>query len=169
MAVKTSFLAQGATFSPDGTYRYRLWRRWEGETQAIVAFVMLNPSTADAERLDPTVRRCFGFARDWGFGGMEVVNLFALRSTYPELLKKVEDPVGPYDDAAILAALKSSDLAFVSWGVHGRLRARDREVMGLAEGICDLCCLGTTKAGDPLHPLRQPKRLKPVPYRNVMR
>jgi hypothetical protein len=77
---------------------------------------MLNPSTADAEKFDPTVRRCFGFARDWGFGGLEVVNLFALRSTYPEQLKKVSDPVGPENDAVIRRAVKAADLVVASWG-----------------------------------------------------
>ena len=125
---------------------------------------MLNPSTADAEKFDPTVRRCFGFARDWGFGGLEVVNLFALRSTYPDLLGKAGDPVGPGNDAAILTAVEGSDLVVAAWGIHGRLHGRDRAVLKLIEGIADLYCLGTTKAKDPLHPLHQPKSLKPVLY-----
>ena len=118
---------------------------------------MLNPSTADAEKFDPTVRRCFGFACDWGFGSMEVVNLFAFRSTYPEQLKKVSDPVGPENDVIILKAVKESDLVVAAWGIHGRLHGRDLKVQRLIEGIKDLHCIGTTKAGAPLHPLHQRK------------
>ncbi len=164
MRSKTSFLEQGATFSPDRRYRYRLWRRWGSRSSGRVTFIMLNPSTADAERFDPTVRRCYGYARDWGFGSMDVVNLFALRSTYPEQLKKVDDPVGPRNDAAILEAVEGSDLAVAAWGIHGGLLRRDSKVLGLVAGITDLHCLGRTKAGAPLHPLHQPKRLKPVLY-----
>jgi hypothetical protein len=165
MAVKTSFFEQGATFSEDKLYRYNLWRRWGSRSSGKVTFIMLNPSTADAEKFDPTVRRCYGFAGDWGFGSMEVVNLFALRSTYPELLKKVMDPVGPENDTVILKAVKESDLVVAAWGIHGRLRGRDLEVKELVEGIRDLHCIGTAKAGAPLHPLHQPKRLRPVLYR----
>ncbi|TMF61888.1 MAG: DUF1643 domain-containing protein, partial [Chloroflexi bacterium] len=74
----TPAAVRGATFSADRRYRYRLWRRWDG-ARPVVAFVMLNPSTADARRDDPTIRRCIGFAKSWGFGGVEVVNLFAYR------------------------------------------------------------------------------------------
>jgi hypothetical protein len=147
MAINTSFLEQGATFSEDKLYRYRLWRMWEEMPGGTVLFVMLNPSTADADRFDPTVRRCFGFARDWGFGSMEVVNLFALRSTYPEQLKKVSDPVGPENDAIILKAVKESDLVVAAWGIHGKLHGRDMAVQKLVRGIRDLHCIGTAKAG----------------------
>jgi hypothetical protein len=130
-----------------------------------VTFVMLNPSTADAEKFDPTVRRCFGYACDWGFGSLEVVNLFALRSTYPAVLSKAADPVGPENDAVILKAVKESDLAIAAWGIHGKLRGRDREVAELITDVKDLHCIGTTKAGNPLHPLHQPKRLRPALYK----
>jgi hypothetical protein len=165
--LKTSFLDQGATFSEDGLYRYNLWRRWGGKSSGKVTFVMLNPSTADAEKFDPTVRRCFGYSRDWGFGSMEVVNLFAYRSTYPQHLKTAADPVGPENDAAVLKAVKESDLVVAAWGVHGCLRARDAETLRLIASVKDLYCLGTTKAGHPLHPLHQPKSLKPVLFANV--
>ncbi len=164
LAEKTTFFEQGATFSADKRYRYSLWRRWGSRSSGKITFVMLNPSTADAEKFDPTVRRCFGYARDWGFGSMDVVNLFAFRSTYPEQLKRAGDPVGPGNDAAILKAVSGSDLVVAAWGVHGRLLRRDAEVIGLLDGVKGLHCLGRTKAGAPLHPLHQPKRLKPVLY-----
>jgi hypothetical protein len=85
---------RGATLSDCGRYRYRLWRRWaDGPT---VLFVMLNPSTADADVDDPTIRRCIGFARSWGAGALEVVNLYAWRATQPAELKAAVGPVGEY-------------------------------------------------------------------------
>jgi hypothetical protein len=162
-----SFLDQGATFSEDKLYRYNLWRRWGSKSSGKVTFVMLNPSTANAEKFDPTVRRCFGYTCDWGYGSMEIVNLFALRSTFPDMLKKVPDPVGPENNAAIIEAVKDSDIVVAAWGVHGRLLKRDSTVLKLIAGVKDLYCIGTTKAGDPLHPLHQPRRLRPVLYKNA--
>jgi hypothetical protein len=130
-----------------------------------VTFVMLNPSAADAEKFDPTVRRCFGYACDWGFGSLEVVNVFALRSTYPDVLSKAVDPVGPENDATIINAVKASDLVIAAWGVHGPLHGRDRKVLDMIANVKDLHCLGTTKGGHPLHPLHQPKRLRPALYK----
>jgi hypothetical protein len=161
LAVKTSFLEQGATFSEDRVYRYNLWWRWGSKSSGKVTFIMLNPSTADAGKFDPTVRRCFGYACDWGFGSLEVVNLFALRSTYSEVLSKAGDPVGPENDEALLKAVKESDLVIAARGVHGKLLGRDREVLELITGMKEPHCLGTTRGG---HPLRQPKRWKPVLY-----
>ena len=83
----------GAEFSKDRKYRYRLWREWN-KTKPAVLFVMLNPSTADELVLDSTVSRCLSFAKEWGYGRLEVANLFALRATDPKELNKVEDPVG---------------------------------------------------------------------------
>jgi hypothetical protein len=88
-----------------------------------------------------------------------VVNLFALRSTYPALLSKAADPVGPENDVAIITAVKTSDLVIAAWGVHGPLHGRDHEVQEMIANVKNLHCLGTTKGGHPLHPLHQPKRL----------
>src|SRR5688500_11357729 len=104
----------GAVFDRSGRYRYRLWRRW-GDGGA-VAFVMLNPSTADAERDDPTIRRCGGFARAWGFGSMVVVNLFALRSSDPQRLRRARDPVGRENDRHIIDVTGTSDAVVLAWG-----------------------------------------------------
>src|SRR5881396_744410 len=116
----------GATFSRDRRYRYRLWRRWD-RSRAVVAFVMLNPSTADAMHDDPTIRRCIGFARNWGFGGVDVVNLFALRATDPRALRRAHDPVGPANDRHIASAGSRASLVILAWGAQGRLRGRAQD------------------------------------------
>ncbi len=123
---------------------------------------MLNPSTADAERDDPTIRRCAGFARSWGFGGMTVVNLFALRATDPARLRRARDPVGRDNDRHIAAAA-SAGLVVVAWGVHGRLGERDRAVLALLSG-CRPGCLGTTRGGHPRHPLYLPAATRCRPF-----
>lgn len=144
-----------ATFSPCRTYRYALTRRWEEDDSDGVAFLMLNPSTADAMADDPTIRRCVGFAKTWGFGGLLVLNLFALRATDPKQLYGHDDPVGPDNDAVIGGWLdRLSGPVVAAWGVHGAYRQRHAEVTDLvrAHGK-QLMCLGATKDGHPKHPL----------------
>ena len=92
-----------ALFSRDRRFRYRLGRRW-GDGAA-VCFVLLNPSTADETREDPTVRRCIGFARSLGYGALEVVNLYAYVATDPAELRRAGYPVGRYNDRHIEAAV----------------------------------------------------------------
>jgi hypothetical protein len=115
-----------------------------------VLFVCLNPSTADEAKDDATVRRCVGFARKLGFGRLLLANLFGLRATCPSELAKATDPVGPENDAWITEASAAADLTVVAWGIHGRLQRRDRAVLEMLHAPY---CLGTTKAGEPRHPL----------------
>lgn len=86
-------MKKGAIISDCQQYRYALWRIWD-ETKPFVMFIMLNPSKADAETDDNTVRRCIGFAKSWGYGGIYICNLFAYRSTDPKVLLKVDNPFG---------------------------------------------------------------------------
>jgi hypothetical protein len=151
-----------ALFDPSGRYRYRLSRRWAGGGRAI-AFVMLNPSTADAERDDPTIRRCSGFARAWGFSAMTVVNLFALRATDPARLRRARDPVGRDNDEHIAAAAAACDALVLAWGAHGALGGRDRDVLALLRG-CRPACLGVTRSGQPRHPLYLPSATRRRPF-----
>src|SRR5579883_1277250 len=150
----------GATIR--GPYRYNLWRVWDA-TLPKVTFILLNPSTADATLDDPTVRRCVGFARAWGFGSLELVNLFAYRATHPRQLKTAPDPVGPANDDAILRAVNSAQLVIVGWGTHGRLYSRDRAILRLLPD--SIHCLGVTETGLPCHPLYLKRETAPVPYR----
>lgn len=139
-----------ATFSPCRKYRYTLSRTWDAESPPLV-FIGLNPSTADETEDDPTIRRCIGFAKRDGFGGIIMLNLFAFRSTDPAGLKGVDDPVGPWNNDRISRACKDRAV-IAAWGVHGVLNRRDRDVRILLAGS-DLRCLGRTKDGHPRHPL----------------
>ena len=96
-ATATATAAAGAVFSPCGRYRWWLGRIWQPRGPRLL-FVGLNPSRADAQRDDPTLRRLQTFARDWGYGGLEVVNLFARISASPAVLRRSADPVGPEND-----------------------------------------------------------------------
>jgi hypothetical protein len=142
-----------ATFDETRVYRYRLSRVWDS-SKPRVNFIMLNPSTADAFVLDPTVRRCVGFAMSWGAGALEVTNVFALRSTDPTNLRKVDDPVGVGNDEAIVVAAKAADIVVVGWGVHGVYQERARRVAELLKlaGVRPMA-LVVTKDGHPGHPL----------------
>ena len=159
----------GAELSPDGVYRYRLWREWDA-ARPTALFVMLNPSTADARQDDPTVRRCIRYARDWGYGRLLVGNLFALRSTDPRKLYRADDPVGPDNDACLMDMHDNATLTVCAWGVHGNNAGRGSEVIGLLSAIPHgpLHCLRTTSKGFPSHPLYLPKDAKPIPYTGEM-
>lgn len=86
-----------AVLSPDREYRYRLSRTWDSEKPTL-GFIMLNPSTDDESEDDPTIRRCLGYAKDWGYGSILVGNLFGLRATDPSQLREHGNPVGPEND-----------------------------------------------------------------------
>jgi len=152
----------GAVFDPSGFYRYKLWRRWS-DHDPIVTFVMLNPSTADAITDDPTIRRCMGLARRWGFGTLIVVNLFGMRTTDPRELRNAEQPVGPLNDDHVSAAVGDADRVVAAWGNWGSLRGRAAEVMNLVPAGIAVDCLGLTACGAPRHPLYVRNDIDPVP------
>lgn len=149
-----TYTDQGAMFDEDRVYRFRLWRVWNPALPR-VAFVMLNPSTADERQLDPTLRRCLGFARAWGCGSFEVGNAYALRSTDPDALYGHPDPVGPGNDEQLAAIARAATFGvFVGWGAHAPLPDRTRAVLEVLTGISEVQRLGAlTKCGQPRHPL----------------
>ncbi len=139
----------------EGPYRYSLSRVWEYDGKPVV-FIMLNPSTADSTKDDPTIRRCMSFARAWGHGGIIVVNLFALRATNPKKLKTHANPVGPRNDSKIFEPCFVSEGPIVcAWGQHGGFMDRDKHVLKLLKGSrMKTYRIGpTTKGGHPRHPL----------------
>ena len=146
-----------AEFSPCSKYRYALRRVWDPSSPSVL-FVLLNPSTADARRDDPTIRRCIGYARDWGYGGLLVGNLFAYRATNPACLKTARDPVGPENDKWLQRLARDADMVVAGWGEHGKLYDRDQEVRPLLPAVH---ILATTKAGRPRHPLYLRRALVP--------
>lgn len=145
----SDILYSGAEFSPCGVYRYRLTRIWN-EAYPMALCIGLNPSTADATSNDPTIRRTIDFVRSWGFGGLHMLNLFAARQTYPKDLFRMEDPVGPNNDAWIRVSLTETVQVFAMWGNHGSERLRDKKVRNL---LGEIWCLGTNQHGQPRHPL----------------
>ena len=145
--------ASGAVFSPCRTWRYVLWRRWADGRMA--AFIGLNPSTADEQEDDATIRRCIGFARRWQCSGFYMLNLFAYVATYPRDLRLAADPIGPENDAALELYAGLADPLVAAWGGDGHELQRTRQVLSrLQAADVPLHCLGRTKDGAPRHPSR---------------
>lgn len=160
--IKSPSDGSGVIFDPSVRYRYLLWREWQIYAPRIV-FVMLNPSTADATRDDPTIRRCISFARRWSFGSLDVVNLFAYRATEPAMLAQVDDPVGPDNEFHLKRAIMRADKIVLAWGNHGTLREQHAVFERSFPGET-FFCLGLTQAGHPKHPLYVPLGTIPLPY-----
>lgn len=161
----------GAKLSDCGTYRYELSRNIQPGNVRQCLFIMLNPSTADASQDGPTIRRCMGYARSWGFGTLKVVNLFAYRSTSPEQLRLADDPVGPDNmdtivGAADIACRAYSDapgIVVCAWGNHGSFMEQGETVLGwLERESIPAHHLKMTGVGQPSHPLYLKKNLEPV-------
>lgn len=151
------YVSLNARFSPCLQYRYSLERTWAGG-KGRVLFVGLNPSKACRTTDDPTIRRCVGFAKYWGFNSMEIVNLFAFRTTYPTDLKMAANPIGSLNDLWINDAQKRSDKTIICWGSIGRLSYRASDVLKQLE---DPYCLKINKTLEPAHPLYLQKNLRP--------
>lgn len=154
-----------AVFSDCDEYRYYLSRKIENQeaiTFKRIAFLLLNPSTATAEKNDPTISKCCTYARLWGYSDLTVVNIFAYRSTDPKALAKSDDPVGPENDMHILNVAKSVDMVLCAWGLHGKLHDRGKIVTGmLRQNDIRLYYLELNQDGSPCHPLYKKLDLKP--------
>lgn len=155
-----------AVVSECGAYRYRLRRHWGGGPR--LAFIMLNPSKADASADDPTIRKCMGFARRLGFDGIEVGNLFAYRATDPNDLKRAGFPVGPDNDQHLRAMLLFHPNVVCAWGSNAAGHPRVSEVLRLLDehpAVPTPLALRVNRDGTPAHPLMLPYRSELVRYR----
>lgn len=159
-------------FSQDRVYRYALEHRFS-DAPGVVNFVMLNPSTADEQQLDPTLRRCKGFAQAWGYGAFVVTNLFAFRATEPTDMKRAADPVGPDNNKIIVQQAQQATEIILGWGAHGSYKHRDKYVLDLLADTVwwkkqgRINYLSKTLAGQPKHPLYLAANLERKPWWSV--
>lgn len=167
-AMTTLPFEQNAVISACGMYRYVLTRQVGAGTQT-ATFIMLNPSTADDSTDDPTIRRCSGFARQWGCGRLTVLNLFAFRAIHPSDLKRAKEPVGPenwkwFERILSGSPHKDSVPIICGWGVHGKHRGQDQVVLRWLDALSITpFALGVTKDGHPKHPLYVPYSVELIP------
>lgn len=160
-----------ANFSHCRTYRYTLWRNWAsglftcaGKPRSYVNFICLNPSTADELTDDQTIRKCVKFAKSWGFGAMCVTNLFAYRSTDPDAMKKVAEPIGPDNDYYLSNIATNADLVIAAWSQHGsHLNRADIVRKSLCVPMSFLR-MGKGKRPQPWHPLYLPDATTPTKW-----
>lgn len=159
-----------AVLSHCGAFRLSLARTWDASLPVLL-FVMLNPSKADAEIDDPSIRKCVGFAQRNGYGGIIVVNLYAYRATDPNELRIAGYPVGERNDAHILAAAwdvtARGGRTVVAWGANASGSARAAAVLEMLEQIAPVYTLRVLADGTPGHPLMLPYSCKITPYREA--
>lgn len=157
---------RSAIFANDRRHRALLRIVWD-ENKTLVAFVGLNPSTADEFADDPTIRRVKGFASRWGYGGILMVNLFAFRATDPRALLSAEDPIGPWEDVGRQLAFHNPSTVVACWGAHGKLLNRGAIVAAQISrhfGGSRFMCFGKNADGSPKHPLYLRSDASLVPY-----
>lgn len=165
MSTRRTALNQ-CVFSPDRAYRYVLRHRCRDmicETQRRIAWIGLNPSTADEGTLDQTLTAVCRYSKKWGFSELVMLNLFAFRATDPRELKRAMDPIGPDNDEHLLVEARKADRVIACWGDQGRFLARDRQVSDLL-GVSFECLL-RNRTGAPHHPLYLKSRIRPKPFR----
>lgn len=155
-----SYLKKDAVLSTSGVHRYMLSREWNAEDECLptgraIFFIGLNPSTADAEYDDPTIRREVDFARMWGYEKLLKGNLFAFRATDPNKLLEVRLDVrcGHRNNEFLFRAMREADTIVAAWGAHPLSRDRGDAIVALVPPGKPVFCLGTTKEGYPRHPL----------------
>jgi hypothetical protein len=149
-----------AILSADRKYRYVLSRIWD-ESKPTVMIIGLNPSTADEEKNDPTIIRCINFAKNWGYGGVYMLNLFGFRATQPKNMFNAENPIGDENDKYIVKYSKICDKVICAWGNDGSYKNRNKEVLYKIENSY---YLKLNKTGEPAHPLYLKDDLTPIKF-----
>ncbi len=156
-------------FSSDRRHRYSLIHRWDdlltpaGERERGIAWICLNPSTADEQQLDPTLRRIRGFSTAWGYTHFVMLNAFAFRATDPADMKAATDPVGPENDRWISHWAERVDRVIVGWGEHGAHLGRHEQLRALLDPAKTFC-LARNASGQPKHPLYVGAGTQPVRF-----
>jgi hypothetical protein len=159
MVIGANTMTKSAVISGCSKYRYSLTRTWGIDETNYCVFIGLNPSTADAENDDPTIRRCIVFAKDLGFDSLSMLNLFAYRATNPKDMMGADDPIGPDNDTWLRDVCRHSKMTIAAWGNHGAFKVRSSQVR--QKFTHGLYVFGLTKSGEPLHPLYLKKDLRP--------
>lgn len=176
MSAQTELLPSprnACVFSACEQYRYALIHSWGVVDDCFVQveprpdekrimWIGLNPSTADQNQLDPTLRRIRWFSHQFGFRSFVMTNLFAYRATKPRAMLRHANPIGTDNDAMLTEAAKSAGMIIACWGTHGAHLARDVSVRKLINA--PLFCLGINEGGTPRHPLYVPGIQKPIPF-----
>lgn len=153
-------MIKGAKISECGKYRYQLWRIWD-ESLPKVLFIMHNPSTADADVDDPTIRRCIAYAKEWGYGGLYVGNLSPYRATDPKDLKKLSEKALMMREQNIFNLIKMKDICNLHVLAYGNpvFESMVANFIGPSWHY-----LKRTKLKHPCHPLYLKKDLKPIKF-----
>lgn len=157
-------MIRAASLSPDLKYRYTLHRIWDWSGSEAL-WIMINPSTADHEQDDATIRRVIRFSRRFGYGGFCVINLFAFRSRHRKDLRSADDPVGPDNLKVIERSLKENESGvWMAWGaLEPWMLPHSRKVCEIIKAHAPICwALGLTKHGQPRHPLYVPAAIEPL-------
>jgi len=152
-------------FSPDRSHRYSLIHRWDELLNPAhgVAWICLNPSTADEDQLDPTLRRIRTFSMAWGYSHFAMLNAFAFRATEPADMKAAADPVGPDNDRWIAHWAARVDRVMLGWGEHGAHLDRHIRLLALLDPA-KVFCLGCNASGQPKHPLYVAGKTEPTAF-----
>lgn len=164
-----NYYLRTAQISHDGKYRHTLQRVWDSNKPTVM-FMMLNPSTADAEKDDPTIRRCINFAKSWGYGSLYVGNLYDYRSTDPRQLLLAEKPFSSFNESYLQDMAHNCDKVIAAWGnnhIVEVLKMKFKDYLPLKKEMRDkLYYLDLCKGGEcPKHPLYLKKELTPIKYK----
>ncbi|EKC6206086.1 TPA: DUF1643 domain-containing protein [Escherichia coli] len=150
-----------AIFSVCGKYRYAISRTWDA-AKPYALFIGLNPSYADAELDDPTLKRCISFAQSWGFGGVRIANLFAYVCTDRFEMMRFPEPVGADNDKYLAELIAGAGIVVAAWGNEGRHLKRSAVVRAFLP--VDTKCFKINATGEPMHPLYVHGDTKLIPF-----